>query len=353
VRQRTQGQTLLLAQTAVAADREYCKQIDEMYQSRPFDILEAAAADPGANVRELYDYCMAETSKEKYSGLYMEDCFSRLLMNLSAEINPEAFIAMQRKLLDRVQDKSSYEAEKILSRIVDFYAKCGQPQKAWKYVEENIQISKFRLEVIEDRIKQKKFTEAKKLITDYSDTRQDRYRNNIWNEYLLKIALAEQDIPAVRNISYSFIEDHFDDQYYRIYKSSFDKGEWAEAFENLFRHYEDRKYSWGDPAADLLGAEGKAERLMEHIGKKLSLEKMEKYHKFFAGSVPDDTLALFRKTLDQYADMHTGRSFYEHILDVFIMMKKIPGGASVAEEMKNSYKLKYKNRRAMIEILNR
>jgi hypothetical protein len=34
-------------------------------------------------------------------------------------------------------------------------------------------------------------------------------------------------------------------------------------------------------------------------------------------------------------------------------MKKIPGGAAVAGDMKTRYGLIYKNRRAMMEILNR
>jgi hypothetical protein len=34
-------------------------------------------------------------------------------------------------------------------------------------------------------------------------------------------------------------------------------------------------------------------------------------------------------------------------------MKQIPGGPAVAAEMKELYKIKYKNRRAMLEILNR
>ncbi|MDR2402952.1 MAG: hypothetical protein LBD78_02870, partial [Spirochaetaceae bacterium] len=330
--------------------------IPETYQSRPFEILENAA-DPGfskekqVDVKELYDYCMAEVSKKKYAGLYMADCFNDLLMKLSATVNPEAFIALQQNLLNNVQDKSSYEAEKILHRIIEFYKNCQQPKKAWQYVEDNIQIDSFRRMVVEKRIKQKKFSEAKKLIHDYTDKKENKYRSDDWDDYLLQIARGEKDIPAIRGISYSFIKDNFKEQYYRIYKSAFSAGEWAEEFETLFRHYESK--NWADPAADLLAAEGKAERLIEHIEKKRSLEKMEKYYAFFAGAFPEKTLALFRKALDRYAENNTGRSHYEHIIDVFKKMKKIPGGDAVTADMKAQYLIKYKNRRAMIEILSR
>jgi hypothetical protein len=339
------------------ADSDLVDYIPETYHSRPFEILEKAAADSGSSkekqvdVKELYDYCMAEMSKKKYAGLYMVDCFNDLLMTLSITVNPEAFIAVQHNLLDKVQDKSSYEAEKILDRIVGFYRKCHEPKKAWQYVEENIQINSFRRMVVEKRIKQKKFTEAKKLIHDYIDQRKNTYDSDEWNEYLLQIAQKEKDIPAIRSISYLFIKNEFDEQYYRIYKSAFSAGEWAEEFENLLRYYGTKKSFWGDPAADLLAAEGLAERLMEHVGKKLSLEKMEKYYAFFAAAFPQETLALFRKAVDQYAADNTGRNHYEHIVNVFNKMKKIPGGEALTADMKAQYLIKYKNRRAMVEIL--
>jgi hypothetical protein len=338
-------------------DTDFIDWIPETYQSRPFEILEKAAADPGfskeKDVKALYDYCMAEVSKKKYAGLYMADCFNNLLMILSATVNPEAFVEMQQKLLDKVQDKSSYEAEKILQRLIDFCTNCKEPKKAWKYVEDNIQIESFRIRVVEKRIKQKKYTEAKKLINDYIGTKRDKYHSNTWDDYLLQIAQGEKNILAIRSISYSFIKDDFDKQYYGIYKSAFSAAEWEDEFEKLFRHYEAQKGFWHDSAADLLAAEGKTERLMEHVGKHLSLEKMEKYYGFFASDFPEKTLALFRTALDHYAAENTGRSHYEHIVEVFRKMKKIPGGDVVAADMKARYLVTYKNRRAMIEILNR
>ncbi|MDR3167909.1 MAG: hypothetical protein LBT93_08195 [Treponema sp.] len=327
--------------------------IDETYQSRPFKILEKAAADPKVDIKALYDYCMSEVSKKKYAGLGMADNFNDLLMTLSATVNPEAFIELQHKLLGQIRDKSSYEAEKILSRIIDFYRKGHEPKKAWKYVEENIQIGTFRRMVVEKRITQKKFTEAKKLIHDYIDTKQNRHHSDTWDDYLLQIAREEKDIPAIRSLSYSFIKNHFNEQYYGIYKSAFSDDEWKEEFETLLRYYETQKGSWYDPAADLLAKEGKSERLMEYIGKRLSLEKLEKYHAFFAGVFPEKTLALFRKALDRYAAENVGRTYYEHIVEVFKKIKKIPSGDTVVADIKTQYLATYKNRRAMTEILNR
>jgi hypothetical protein len=341
------------AQWLQTADGELLDWIPDTYQSRPFKILEKAAEESPANVQGLYDYCMAEVSKEKYAGLYTADCFNQLLMKLSAEINPEAFIDLQQKLLGEVQDKSSYEAEKILRRIIGSYNNSNKPKKAWKYVEENIQITSFRRMVVEKKIKQKKFSEAKQLIHDYIDKAHNKHYSDTWDDFLLQISQGEHDIPAIRGISYSFIKDAFIEKYYRIYKSSFTIDEWADEFEKLFGRYMRKKDSWDDPAADLLAAEGKAERLIEYIGANLSLKSMEQYYTFFAAAFPKETLDLFRKVIDRYAEENTGRTHYEHIAGLFRKMEKIPGGDAVAADMKALYMIKYKNRRAMVEILNR
>jgi hypothetical protein len=334
-------------------DSDFIDWIPETYQSRPFEILGKAAADPRVNARDIYDYCMREMSRERYSGLYIADYFNDLLMELSEKINPEAFIELQQRLLTGVPDKSSYEAEKILDRIIRFYNSRRQSAKAWIYVEENIQIDSFRQRVIEKRIKQKKFSEAKKLIHDYTGKTQNKYRDDIWDDYLLQIAQAEKDIPAIRDISHSFIKDNFQEKYYRIYKSAFASGEWPVKFEELFRHYETGRNFWENSAADLLVFEKMTERLLEYIGKKLSLENMEKYHTHFAAAFPEKTLSLFRKAVDHYAEKNTGRPCYERIVSMFKKMKKIPGGAAVTADMKAQYIIKYKNRPAMMEILGR
>jgi hypothetical protein len=118
------------------------------------------------------------------------------------------------------------------------------------------------------------------------------------------------------------------------------------------RHYKTKKSLWEDPAAELLAAEGMAERLMEHIGKAPSLKNMEKYYSVFAAAFPAETLDLFRNAADRYMEENTGRDHYEHIVSVFEKMEQIPGGDAVTADMTTFYRARYKNRRAMIEILN-
>ena len=65
------------------------------------------------------------------------------------------------------------------------------------------------------------------------------------------------------------------------------------------------------------------------------------------------TLALFRQAIDQYANSNTGRGCYERIASLLGKMLKINGGREVAEDMVNQYRVLYKARRAMMEIMDK
>jgi CO dehydrogenase/acetyl-CoA synthase beta subunit len=102
----------------------------------------------------------------------------------------------------------------------------------------------------------------------------------------------------------------------------------------------------------LLLFEKQAERLMKYIEKYLHVNKSEQYYTAFADDFPEKTLALFRRSIDHYAQT-TGRGIYEHIVSLFKKMVKIKGGSEVVREMITQYRILYKNRKAMMEIINR
>jgi hypothetical protein len=323
------------------------------YQSVPFDIMKEASKH--ANKKELFDYCIAELKKKKYDRTDFFDDFHELLGNLAVTVDPEAFIALQDELLANIMDKGSSEAKTILQRKIDFYRRRHQPDKAWALIEENMQIPSFRKDVAEKRIKEHKFSEAKKLINDYIIEQKDKmnwHNKNIWRKLLLEIAQKEKDTPAIRKLAYEFIEGSFNKEYFDIYKTTFNSAEWAEEREKLFLHYDKSKY-FSASAADLLAAEEETERLLHYVEKYLSIERLVEYYKNFASAYPEKTLELFRKALVSYAENNTGRSYYEYILSLLRKMKGIEGGKKVASDLAADFRIRYKNRRAMMEILGR
>ena len=62
---------------------------------------------------------------------------------------------------------------------------------------------------------------------------------------------------------------------------------------------------------------------------------------------------LFRKAIDTYAEGNVGRGHYEYICKLLRMMQKIQGGDTAVAEIVLRFRTRYKNRRAMMETLNK
>ena len=334
------------------SDCEVIDYVDESYLYRPFELLIQTLSMQGTDCKALFDYCKSEMQNPKYKGIIYNN-FSELFMKLSVMVGSNDFIALQDKLLKEINNKSSWEAKKILHGKIDFYENNNQPDKVWDIIRENLQIEDFREKLTKKLITENKLQEAKKLINDFISKNGDKNLYS-WNELKLQIAQKEKDIPEIRRVSFLFIESHFEKEYYKIYKSTFAKEEWAETVEKLIKHYEKRHATnwFSNSIANILKTENQEERLMKYVEKHLNVDELEKYHTVFSSSFPEKTLALFRQTIDKYAQ-NTGRDIYERIASLFKKMIKIKGGNELVREMITQYRVLYKNRRAMMEIINR
>jgi hypothetical protein len=343
-------------------DSDLLEYIDtDYYESAPLKILEAVATSPDVDYKALYDYCLSEMNKDKYSEVF--DSFNDLLGILAAKINADEFIALQDSLLDKIDNKSSSDAERILRRQINFYNNTQQPNKANALIENNIQIENFRYQAVTKRFAEQNFAEAKKLIKDFICNAKLNYRNDRWYKILLEIAQEENDIPNIQTLAFSFIEHGFDEQYFDVYKSAFTADEWSDALEHLLQHYEknvpdsdfyNRKIGkYNSNVVEVLIAEEAAERLMLYIEKYLTVEKMEKYHEIFAGLYPEKTLELFKKTVDDYAVKSVNRSHYEYLVKLLMQIREIKNGDKMVADMVSNYRDQYRTRRVMMEYLDR
>jgi len=334
-------------------DAEIIDYIDPVYQEKPFELLAEIASNPSVNSKELFQYCIAEMGKPKYEGPDMDDSFNDLLGELAHTENEfDEFIALQDSLLQNIKDASSSEAQGIIERKIAFYRNNNQPETAWLLVSENIQIESFRKQVVQQKIAEGKFAEAKKLIADLLATSQNNnYYHGEWNELALSIAQKEKDIPVIRKIAFAFIENYFEKEHYRIYKSAFKSSEWEMEVQNIIAHYEKKGKNFSNSVADVLAEEHDASGLIRYIEKHLTIERMDQYHTHFAPAFPKESLDLFRKVINQYAERNIGRNHYEYLARLFKKIGSIEGGKEMGKVMIAQYKIQYKSRRAMVEVL--
>jgi hypothetical protein len=95
------------------------------------------------------------------------------------------------------------------------------------------------------------------------------------------------------------------------------------------------------------------QRLSRYIKKHLySTDELVRYHENFASAYPEKTLELFKKVLVFYARNNIGRSHYECIFSLLNKMKDIKGGKKASADLAADFRIRYKNRRAIMEILS-
>ncbi|GHT14565.1 hypothetical protein FACS189432_05570 [Bacteroidia bacterium] len=338
-----------------AADGDTRDYVANDFQDDFFDLLKKMAENEQIDKQSLYEYCKQEQVKEKYFS-DARDLFNDLMSKLANSVNPEDFIAAQKGLLKQIADKSSYEAAKIVRRLYDFYLSDNQNDKADEIVEQNTQIESFCKLAVEKRIAEKRYDEAKNLIFKFLETHTNTGTKD-WNEYLLKIAQKENDVPTIRKIAFEFIEQNFDKKHFAIYKSAFSADEWNSEFEKLYSHYDKQGKSWfnsyNSNVPDLLVAENLTEQLIEYINSHLTAEIMEHYYSNFAEKYPEKTLKMFRNAVDFYAEKNVGEKYYGYVCNLLKLIRKIRGGDTLVLQMIENYRIAYKRRTKMMELLNK
>ncbi len=326
------------------------------YQEDFFEILEEMAVNNQIDKKSLYNYCKTELEQEKYNVSSTKDNFNNLMAVLASEVNPDDFINSQLNQIKNIGDKSSYEAKQIFNRLIDFYHANNQNDKADAIIEENLQIDDFRTKVIEKRIANAQYSEAKKFIQERIKDSND-WSNSHWKELLLTVAQKENDVTAIRKISFEFLEKRFDERHFSIYKKTFSGEEWSPVFEKLFSSYNKPTNRWDNGftsnVAELLKTEKLTERLLEYLENRGSIQDIDHYYTNLSSTFPERTLILFQNKLNKYLENNLGRNHYEYANTILKKMRKIEGGSKVVTQMIQNYRVIYKKRHAMMEILNK
>jgi hypothetical protein len=333
----------------------------EQYSERPFSILQIAADTRQIDSKALFDYFVKSLNKGTISIYYMQIYCNDLLARLAADTaNPKdgkLFISMQDALLELEEDDSGGRAKRILKRKIDFYRRSGDEATAMKVISDNLQVEDFRKIVVRNKIDSAGYAEAKQLIYDFTGQPvPEKGETHKWRKLLLEIAQKENDLVLIRQMAFSFIGEHFNAEYFRIYKSAFPEDKWPAEIEGLIKRYSIDNYVYytnQTDIGDLLEEEHLTKRLLEYMENCHSLAVLKHYSGTINKEYPAETLALFRSLLDEYAKDAKGSRSYEEIASAMKDMLKILGGDVHVKDMLAEYKAIYPGRRLMHETLGK
>lgn len=177
----------------------------------------------------------------------------------------------------------------------------------------------------------------------------DRDHRGLVTQYREKLVRLYQQIgddEKYMQVLWLLVTDDQNVEYYRELKSNYTADEWPVEREKVFQSYS------SIALANLYCEEKLYDRLWELL-KDEGLYMVLRYEDVLLPKHSVDILKKYQAYLNQAAKRADGRQAYQDWVRILKRMQKINGGKELAQQIANEWRVKYKNRRAMMEELRK
>ncbi len=310
----------------------------------------------------LFQYCTDEYPKLKYHDNDFEEGFLIILPGLITTGEQEnIFLKMIDKQIEVEKRKQfpEYGVGSLLKLKYDFLSSGNRKEEAWELIEANKQYSELMKILVDEKIKNKDFIKAVELCFEgIKIAEEKRHPGTVkdWMEKLLSIYERTNNIIEIRKIAGNlFLDQFYEMNYYKKLKSTYDKEEWKNVCENIIEKVKNKNrigsYADADILAKIFIEENYKERLLKLIQINASrINFVDEYSKYLISAYPDKILSFYEEGIKVLAK-NAGRNIYNEIAGYLKKMKKITGGEEKVNAIIMDFRIIYKNRKAMMEIL--
>ena len=324
----------------------------------PFDLKE-----------RIFKEAEKEAKNKKYDYAGFDEYWIDVLVDAAYDRKKEQQLLnlIDKMLADLVQQTSDwineFNTKRLLRHKLILMRRTGQTAEADALRLRHLDISEFRMELIEETLAKKEYSVARQLISEgIAIAMQKDHPGTVvsYKEILLRIARELKDIPSVRAIAKELYAGR-NMEYYRIIKQSYNAQEWPAIAEGLIDDLQKmnrpipgfRGTANGEALSSIFIEEGHWNRLLELLQQNPRLEFVENYSGLLVDKFPEELLNVYKETLVVYAEQHTGRNHYVTIRKVLKKMQGWKGGKGIVKQLTDEFILRYKARKAMIEELEK
>jgi uncharacterized Zn finger protein len=347
-----------------------------------FDLLEQIAEEsiPVPLRDSLFAYALKMAPEPLFYNIGLDVYWFELLDKLAKDAEKESqVIALVEDLLQKhaQKDKSlskknksfriimssffadDLEEKKLAIYLVRFLTNRGKADEVAAVIQKYKHISEFRELLLEQALKQQQYDVARQMIKEASS--QDKASkfggyNNHWDQWLLRIAEAEQNIPEVQKLACSLFLQSFKPEYYRKLKQTYSPEAWPAQYENLVATLlKEEKNVWHNPwqIVPVLIEEKDWPKLFAYVSRRPELNLLLEVSKYLKKDYGPQLLPLFENTLYTYADSNTSKSGYKNVADVLQHITTLEGGKPLVRRLLADFRELFKKRRNMMEALNK
>lgn len=315
---------------------------------------------PYALKDETFSFAQDEFGKS----IYINSGFDRLLLQLlvaaahEADKQQKVFTIIDKELAKGGND---YHRKWLLDTKIALLQKTGREREAAALVQSNVSIPEYRQQLIQQYIEDKDWYRAKMLAEEGIQTetsKQGWHRNTErWEEWLLKIAVLQNDVPAIRKLCKSlYFGRNFHHAYYELYRKTFMEEEWKTERENWIQWFANKDRITPQQTfalAQIYAAEHFYDRLLHLLQKAPDYGFAEFCKPYLEEQYGQELLEIYRQSLIQFAASSSNRNEYIELRKRLKNVQSIAGGKEVVKELVKSFLTQYKQRRAMKEELEK
>ena len=283
-----------------------------------------------------------------------------LLMQINLSIQPaEKALELIDKLLE--ERKDTYDLYQIVLRKVNLLTELHEEQKAADTIRQYLYLTEIRKMEVDKLIACCQYDEAIRLLNEGIEIAEKEEHIGTIDEWLkTKLMIYEmthRTSDVIDTCRLLFVSGGDKLEYYRKLKTLVPKEEWKSFLDAMMEETHFSEYfSFGaNDEAEIYVKERDNERLFKLLSSTRyhQLEALMKYSYYLKDTHSEQLIAIYTSLLNDYAEQNMGRTHYEYIAQALLCAKKLNEGQAAVKRLVAEFRIKYKRRPAMMEVLSR
>lgn len=293
-------------------------------------------------------YCIYEMDK-------LVDDFNRI-----SQTKEEAVKRIDKILLEK--KPNDYRIGQLVEQKIGFLRELSRTEEAEEVMEKYLHLPSIREIKIRQLLDEKMYEAALQTIDQGIEIAQKLNNQGTlfsWKKAKLNIYQQTCNIPQIIVAAKEmFISDGEKMESYRLLKRYISAEEWKPFLKSLMEQAALGSHSfWGASIEATIYVEEKdEEQLMRFLKETLpnrQIDALQNYASHLKEMHSAEILALYAQRIQEYAEQNIGRNHYEHVASVLRTMQEFKEGTKAVDELVQLFRLKYKKRSAMMEVLSK
>lgn len=302
--------------------------------------------------QEFFEYCISAFKHKLFQGW---DWHLGILHIAGDLVDNEIAADIILNCLESVNGE--YEREYAQSYKLELLRQYKDPKEVEEFINKNISNSKIRKQEIEKAFESQNYERAIELSKDgiTCDKQSKPGLVKYWYDWLLKIALVQNDIPNIIVYArYRLVENFGGTQdYYQILKDTIEPEKWHPFLEEIIKEVTPKnRWTYTELIRKIYIKEEWWDRLFLILKQNLSLENIQENEQYLAKDYSDELIELYSETIMNYVEKYVGRNNYQTACRYLRRMKKLEGNDKV-NELIELFRKKYPQRKALMDELTR